>query len=377
MAIGIVADRGQPAKDVAVALRRLRNRGVVNSAGDDDAPEGSVEVDVVTGTIPMTEDGDVELNRYAPTLRASRGWDKLIYVTDLPVTALNRPVLSQYSDNGDILLSTPSYGMFRARYRIGRELESLLAGEGPVYGTERVGESEGAAADDDGGDPALARVRVLDTWGRTPRLVGGMLRANQPGSLLPVMTGSLAAMAATGGFGVFYGSIWNLSEAVGVWRLLLLSLGAIVVLSAWLILRNRLWVRRGTQQSRWRENLDNIVTVLTISVTVLIMFVLAAVGMMLLSVLVVPLDYLREQIEGEATWSSYLRIGWLAASLGTFAGAVGSNFDRQVEIRSATYTRREYERRRKVGERIEEAEREEQLSDDGGRDIVDFMYDDD
>ena len=344
MRIGIVADRGQPAADVARVLQGLE---------DDDALQG-VDVDMVTGTLPMTEEGEVQLERYGPSMRTARDWDRLIYVTDLPLTVRRRPVVSQTSTDGnDVILSTPAFGAVRGRRRLGRELTSLLTGEGLVHGVEvaEPGDSAGSS-------------RVLDRPGRNLSLVGGMVRANQPGSLLPAMAGSLAAMAATGGFGVFYGSIWNLSEAMGAWRLAVLSVMAVIVFSAWLIVRNRLWVRRGTQQSRWRENIDNTVTVLTIVLTVLMMFVVAAVGMAVLSVVVVPGDYLKTELEQPASWASYVRIGWLSAALGTFAGAIGSNFDRAVEIRSAIYTVREYERRRAVAERIEEAEREGTLHDE-------------
>ncbi len=348
MRIGIVADRGQPADDVAFALRRLGQDRGDGSAG--------VDVETVTGTFPLTKDGEVHLERYADALRRARGWDRLIYVTDLPLTALNRPLVSRRSVDGrDLLISTPAFGAVRARRRITRELRSLLTGDGPVFGVERQ------VRDDDG---VIAHARVLDHLGRSLRLIGGMVRANQPGSLLPVMTGSLAAMAATGGFGVFYGSIWNLSEAMGVWRLLLLAVLSVAVLSAWLIVRNRLWIRRATESSRWRESIDNIVTILTVTSTVMMMFLLAAVAMAVLSMIVVPRDYLSGVLDSPPSWGSYLRIGWLSAALGTFAGAIGSNFDRAVEIRSAVYTVREYERRRAVGDRIEQAEEEGRLGDE-------------
>lgn len=42
----------------------------------------------------------------------------------------------------------------------------------------------------------------------------------------------------------------------------------------------------------------------------------------------------------------YARLAWLASSLGTFAGALGSSFDSDESIREATYSRRQQERRK-------------------------------
>ena len=40
------------------------------------------------------------------------------------------------------------------------------------------------------------------------------------------------------------------------------------------------------------------------------------------------------------------KLSWLAASLGTIAGALRSNFDSDEAIREATYSRRQHERRK-------------------------------
>ena len=346
--IGVFADEGKPIADAKHALQRLVKQEVLDE--DRCLPNGD-RVEVATGTIPMTTDGEIELGKYAEPLLTANGWDKFVYITDLPLTAMERPVVSQSTADGNaVLLSQPAYGMFRARRSLATDLESVLAGEGATTGKQRTMDSEEVDSERE-----ITTVRVLDHPGRALRLILGMIRSNEPGKLLGVLSGALAAIAATGGFGVFYGSIWNLSESMQVWRMLLVAALGVIVFSAWLIISNRLWIRSNTQDTRWRERIDNIATAGTVVSTVLIIFLLAAVGMTLLSVAVVPADFFREQIEETVTWQSYLRVGWLSASLGTFAGAIGSNFDKSVEIRSATYNLREYERRRKVGDKIDEA----------------------
>ncbi|GAB3702860.1 hypothetical protein GCM10027595_17450 [Corynebacterium nasicanis] len=190
------------------------------------------------------------------------------------------------------------------------------------------------------------QTRVLHHPGLTLRMVLGMIRSNGPGRLLPVLSSALAAMVATGGFGIFYGSIWQLAEELTWGRLLLISVFAVVAFTAWLIVHNRLWQRRHTQESRWRENVDNLATIGTIGLTALILHAAVWLVLLLASVVVIPRAYLEGELERDVGMLTYCSIAWLSASLGAMAGALGSNFDRDVEIRSATYNLREHERRR-------------------------------
>ena len=50
--------------------------------------------------------------------------------------------------------------------------------------------------------------------------------------------------------------------------------------------------------------------------------------------------------------------------MATFAGAIGSNFDESAEIVGATYSEREYERRRKWGQFDDQEDQDEESKDD-------------
>lgn len=63
-------------------------------------------------------------------------------------------------------------------------------------------------------------------------------------------------------------------------------------------------------------------------------------------VVVVDADYLSSQLQQPAGLRNYIDLSWLAASLGTLAGALGSSFDDDEDIREATYSRRWHERRK-------------------------------
>ena len=341
--IGILADSGQPMADVSAILRSV----LTDATGDNPLRgtwPGVGPVELREGTVPLTPEGDVELGAHAGELLDAHRWSRLIYVTDLPLSAWEKPVITQRAaDSPAVLLSLPALGAFGVRRRLRAVLTGLVE-----HDELSIGELRGGPDPEEGEDSADrpgVETRVLDHPGLTLRMVAGMVRSNEPGRLLPVLSSSLAAMVATGGFGIFYGSIWKLAEELTFWRLLLISIFATVSFAGWLIVHNRLWQRRHTQESRWREMVDNLATVGTIGMTAIILHFAVWLVMVLASVVVIPQAYLEGELERDVGVITYLSIAWLSASLGAMAGALGSNFDREVEIRSATYNLREHERR--------------------------------
>src|SRR5699024_6860064 len=173
------------------------------------------------------------------------------------------------------------------------------------------------------------------------RMLSGMVRGNQPFQLPGAMSGFMTAGAATGAFGIFYSSIWALSEALHPLRLLVIGALAIVLLTGWLIFRNGLWNKRPVTQAR----LDNVATVITVGVGVTLSYLTLFIGLLALSGVVIDTSFLEEQLGQSASFMNYLELSWLAAAMGTLAGALGSNFDSDDAIRQATYSKRWHERR--------------------------------
>lgn len=68
------------------------------------------------------------------------------------------------------------------------------------------------------------------------------------------------------------------------------------------------------------------------------------------ALIVITPTYLQAEMGHDISIVDYLRLTWLAASLGTFAGALGSNFDGNADIERATYSRRVHHRRKKQEE---------------------------
>lgn len=173
-----------------------------------------------------------------------------------------------------------------------------------------------------------------------------MVHSNRPERLLSALSTSIAAAAATGAFGIFYPSIWNMADALHPLRLTMISVLAVTALSAWLIMRNGLW-NKVRHPSEHREALrDNTATILTVTLSVALMYVVLYIVILCGALAVISRDYLQSQLGHPVSVLDYAQLSWLATSFGTIAGALGSNFDSNTLIREATYSKREHERRK-------------------------------
>lgn len=348
--IGIFADRGKPSLDVMDILNAITENPSFER--DDDnrlvghGRRGDVDIEVKLGEIPMDHQGQLELAEAVPAILEEHGWDRLIYITDLPLVAYNRPVVTQRATDSDgWVVSAPAFGWVGAKRRLRKEITALIDGHGGIAGT-----SQPSTRSEDQDDDKTVASRVLDTPWRSLQLIAGTTRSNRPWRMPLVLTSTLAAMAASGGFGIFYGSIWSLAHAMTGLRAVGVGLLSVVVVTVWLIIRNRLVVRADENRSPWRRNVDNIATIATISFAVSILYVLVFAAMAVLTAIIVPTDFMSQMVGDAVDWTSYVSVGWLAAALGTFAGAIGSNFDESAAIINATYSEREYERRKKWGQ---------------------------
>jgi hypothetical protein len=343
--VGLMADPGAPeslAAKVAPGLPDALAREV--NAGVDWVVEAS------RGTLPLNPDGDVPLMESAESLRERNGWDVVVYLTDLPRFVDKRALICDVNvSRHAALVSLPALGAVRTRARvvglavklIGRMAgDTAWSGDGPL---EMPGISSSACrrSSESGTQSYLSAPGAAARL----RLLAGMVVSNRPARLLRSLAGATAAAVATGAFGIFYASMWDLADASSVARLLLITVLAVTALTAWLIGHNRLWVAGGSDGTKWAW-MDNTSTVLTVLVGVSLMYVVLFAVIFLGALAVIPAGYLQIRLGHHVSLWDYAALSWLASSLGTFAGALGSNFDTDDSVREATYSRREHERRK-------------------------------
>ena len=319
------------------------------------------QVENVQEELPLGPDGNVALAEYAPVIFERHGWDYVFYLTDLPAFYNKRPILCRtVAESRGALIVLPALGAIRLRAQVIEVVVTLLS--------TLSGATEGIDPQAIGRDikrqnmvqllPGNSQLVILRGPFSTFRMLSGMLRGNRPFRLPGAMSGFITAGAATGAFGVFYSSIWDLADAHHPIRLLLIGILSVVLLTVWLIYRNGLWTARKAPETR----LDNIATVITVGVGVLLTYLILFAGLFTLAIAIVDANYLSSQLEHTAGLESYLRLSWLAASLGTLAGALGANFDSDDAIRQATYSRRWHERR-KMFDTYKESTDEERSED--------------
>ncbi|GAB2598778.1 hypothetical protein GCM10009696_00220 [Kocuria himachalensis] len=345
MTLGLMADPGLPEQLAAAVAAEL---------GDELSHAGQApvrwEVEVSRQSLPIASDGQIPLMAHAQALRDSHGWDYLVYLTDLLRSHEEEPLMCEVSSTARAaMICLPALGAYRLRTKARTLVVTLI--QSVQDGTEDFPSSPAARAalghkaarrEPVAGDTAYV---VLPGRLNRLRLLAGMVRSNRPGRLLTALSGCVAAAAATGAFGIFYASIWNMSDALHPGRLAVISVVVISALSAWLIGSNGLWNKLRNATERWRAGVDNAATIITVGLSVALMYVILWSLLFGLSLAVIASDYLSSQLGHPADLTDYLHLSWLAASLGTLAGALGLNFDSHEAIREATYSRREHERR--------------------------------
>lgn len=381
--IDLVADPGLPTE---LARRLLRD--LPAALGEQDGARW--EVRLADEPIVLDERGALPALDIGDRVRERDGADAVVLLTDLPRRSGADPVVADGGTGHRVgLVSLPALGALnqyrRCRDTVVRLVTGHLvttdrasAGEG---GTRAAGHAGALTRIDSGsrtgvdgdhgdrdrdGDPARrgsgddsdagsggveddvdVRLALTGLRGRV-RLLAGLVRANRPWRLVPSLSPAIAAAAAGAAFGIFYSNIWELATALGTARQVTVMLIALVGMTAWLILDNRLWESRRHRSLREEMLLSNLSTVITVACGVLAMFALLFVLALVAAVLVIPPDYLASTLMRGSGPDDYVMIAWLSTSMGTVAGALGSGFADDGAVRQAAYSRREQERRARL-----------------------------
>lgn len=306
-------------------------------------------------TLPLDRAGEIRLMNRSDSLRAEENPGHVIYLTDLPRRMNDEPVVYHVDvARTTALVSLPALGALRTRSRVVKALtEAMIDMAGGEYGVDRRSARRRGARYvpltryESGTSEEGPYMLLVGMRGRL-RLLLGMVRCNRPARLLRALSSSIAAAVATGAFGVFYASVWNLADASSLWRLAVICVMAVFVLTTWLIVRNGLWNSRGANamDPPGRSMMDNASTTVTVMLSVALLYGILFAILSIAAAVAIPPTYLRSQLGHAVDVRDYVQLSWLASSLGAFAGALGSNFDSDEAIRAATYGRRENERRK-------------------------------
>ena len=277
------------------------------------------------------------------------GWDLAISLTDLPISIGRRPVVADASATHSVaIICLPALG---ARHIAGRATDAIVRLVGGLMGQSMELTSDREARD----AKANGRLREIAAPARTLRtepghvrmvtgvirghfrLIAGMVRANRPWRLVAHMSRALAVAGGAVALALANQQIWQIADGLGAARLAGLTFVAVVALSAWLIVDHELWERPKTNARRRQAILFNTATTLTVAIGVGVLYLaLIVLGFAGAEFLLANRMLARALGHGVNT-VYFLHLAWLAASVGTIAGALGSGFESDDVVRQAAY----------------------------------------
>lgn len=342
--VGLIADPG-----IAQGMANKVHQKLEKKLNSDAERQFNWEIMIDPLSLPLSESGSVILNENVPRLREKYTWDYIIYLTDAPHYEQGRPVRSVLSPElGTATLSLPSLGLVTAG-SVARALEEVLAelatGNLPEPSPSPLGKALSVRGSMRSDEDTPSRIDSIEGFRGRVLLTMGMIRINRPWRLVPQLSSAMAGAAATGAFGVFYTSIWSMADYLASSRLAFITLASILMLSLWLLFHNRLWEKPRGHRRKERLLIYNVATVLTVASAAAAMYLLLFLALLVASLVVIDQEFLASQLGHEVSMAEYLNLAWLAASLGTLGGAIGSSFDDVQSVQRATFSQREYERR--------------------------------
>jgi len=359
------------------------------------------QVECVTDALIGAEDSTDDVVDQAESIKRDHGWDYVVCVTDLPLFRDGHLTLAEASEDlGVAIISQPALGISPLKRRLReailqlvnemhhgsadedreRQQQHLERGQEAreqsgirnrnsceLMGwglSERLVPIQRVTPNDDNEKHVDVRFVSAAKWRGYAKLLGGMVRANRPWTILPAFRRIIAVAFATGAYGLIFPSLWKLSAAYEMYRFILLMIAAIAAMVIWLIIDHGLWEPRRYNGSNRLTGFYNLTTALTLMAGVVSYYAILFALFLFAVILFVPASLLESTVGQSISWLTFPALAWLAASVAIVAGALGSSLESDETIRSATYGYRQQLRQRKVKERQAEDKKKENQEKD-------------
>lgn len=294
-----------------------------------------------TDTVYLTPERELALDAVEDLRADYPDVNIILILTEIPRHTQGDPLIAEvYSDRNLAVVSCPTLGALATKRRIIKVMMSSvnkLVPWDPEATTRKflLGWSNWSNNEDSSHQSLHAH-----TITGGPRLIMGMTIANEPWRTAPKLSGALAAASATGAFGIFYSSIWQMSTYLSTLRLLSIGALAVLVMVAWLIASHKLWDRPVNERLATVVMYYNLSTVLTLLITVVALYAILVVLILLGGLVVIDPAFMTQQIQQEASFNNYLDIAWLSAAMGVVAGGIGASFDSDADVQKVTHGQR-------------------------------------
>lgn len=330
----LVADPGLPSRRAA-SIHTTLERYLREAYGV------TTTLHTLTDTIRLTPERELALGAVDDLRDDYPDVNIILILTEIPRHSQGDPLIAEvHSDRNLAVVSCPTLGAWATKRRIIKVMMSSvnkLVPWDPEATTRKflLGWSNWSNNEDSHHQSLHAH-----TVTGGPRLILGMTIANEPWRTAPKLSGALAAASATGAFGIFYSSIWQMSTYLSTLRLLSIGAVAILVMVAWLIVSHKLWDRPVSERLATVVMYYNLSTVLTLLTTVIALYATLVVLILLGGLVVIDPEFMTQQIQQDSSFANYLDIAWLSAAMGVVAGGIGASFDTDADVQRLTHGQR-------------------------------------
>lgn len=342
--------------------------------------EIEIEVNRITGSAETVK----EIMNETKHLKQIRKWDYAISITDLPIFHGRSIVIADAAKEKKVgQISLPAYGMTptakKMRFTLLHLIKELyyrtIRPEKDIYFIEKgigvtnkphkkgfFGKLFNAfrfstirrVEKPESHEDISVRFIINQKWGVLPTILSGMTIANQPWTIMPSFKKVVGLAFATGSYMLIFTTLWQLSNLYDWTRFVLLMGFAIGGMTAWIIFAHNLWEEKNSSSSNGLRYIYNASTVITL-LTAIIIFYLSLFVLFLFAVnIFVPPDVFQETIDQEVGPIQYLKLAWLVTSAATVAGAIGAGLEKEDNVRTSTYSYRQYIRSKEVEKQKEE-----------------------
>jgi hypothetical protein len=168
---------------------------------------------------------------------------------------------------------------------------------------------------------------------QTQLSVSQMVIANKPWRLVPDLSKVLVATLATAGFFIVNSNIWTLADQLPFWRQLVVAFVALAGLGVWLVVSHGLWERASDSSEPRVTREINIATALTLFLGLSFGYLVLYAVVLAAMAIAVPSSFMGQNLGHAAQFEDYAAGSWMASSLATVAGAIGSGLESDEDVK--------------------------------------------
>lgn len=290
-------------------------------------------------------------------MKERNNWDYAVSINDLPSISEGKVVISDIGTKDGVgFVSLPSFGAFPFKKRIVKAITYIIEllynkeykkaekinkkiNWNYIFSNVKHVTPEKAVKTD---VRLILQSRIIGLL----RVLAGMVYANKPWKTLGSFKTILTLAFATGTYISIFSTPWQLSVAYTPGRFILLMSLSMIGMVVWMIFAHHLWEKSTSKTQIQYRRLYNMTTVMTLAfITVMNYLVLFVVFALSISIFVPEGIFDAATKEGaNNSIENYLRLAWLATSLGLLVGAIGTTVEEEDEIRKITYSYRQRNR---------------------------------